>query len=150
MNENEQNTDDRQGSSKERRRKVVVWITELGLVAGCVAIFFSFLVALIGVYFPQGSTLVGERIGESFADLLDTDNIDLQVDSQSSAKERFAAKIIRMQRRVQRRGARSLAWDDAQLGDEFVQDDAVQTFARSTALLEIGNTFFPAGQYLGR
>ena len=142
MNDSEQNTENRNGSGKKRRRKVIVWITELGLVAGCVAVFYSFLVALIGVYFPQGSTMVGERIGESFADLLDTDNIDLRVDSQASGKERFAAKIIRMQRRVQRRGSRSLAWDDAQLGDKFVQDDAVQTFARSTALLEIGNTSY--------
>jgi hypothetical protein len=47
-----------------------------------------------------------------------------------------------MQRRVQRRGGRSLAWDDAHLGDKFVQDDAVQTFARSTALLEIGDTSY--------
>jgi hypothetical protein len=142
MNDNEQNTDNRQDSSKERRRKVVVWMTELGMVGGCVAIFFFFLVTLIGIYFPQGSTLVGERIGESFADLLDSDNVDLQVDSQASGKEGFAAKIIRMQRRVQRRGGRSLAWDDAQLGDKFIQNDAVQTFARSTALLEIGNTSY--------
>jgi hypothetical protein len=142
MNDNEQNTDNRQDSSKERRRKVVVWMTELGMVGGCVAIFFFFLVTLIGIYFPQGSTLVGERIGESFADLLDSDNVDLQVDSQASGKEGFAAKIIRMQRRVQRRGGRSLAWDDAQLGDKFMQNDAVQTFARSTALLEIGNTSY--------
>ena len=142
MNDNEQNTDNRQDSSKERRRKVVVWMTELGMVGGCVAIFFFFLVTLIGIYFPQGSTLVGERIGESFADLLDSDNVDLQIDSQASGKEGFAAKIIRMQRRVQRRGGRSLAWDDAQLGDKFIQNDAVQTFARSTALLEIGNTSY--------
>jgi hypothetical protein len=142
MNDNEQNTDKRSDSSKERRRKVVVWMTELGMVGGCVAVFFFFLVTLIGVYFPQGSTLVGERIGESFADLLDADNVDLQVDSQASGKAGFAAKIIRMQRRVQRRGGRSLAWDDAQLGDKFIQNDAVQTFSRSTALLEIGNTSY--------
>jgi len=142
MNDNEQNTDNRQDSSKERRRKVVVWMTELGMVGGCVAVFFFFLVTLIGVYFPQGSTLVGERSDELFGDLNDADGVDLQIDSQASGKEGFAAKIIRMQRRVQRRGGRSLAWDDAHLGDEFLQNDAVQTFARSTALLEVGNTSY--------
>ncbi len=142
MNDNEQNTDNGKNSSKERRRKVIVWITELGMVGGCVAVFFFFLVTLIGVYFPQGSTLVGERSDELFGDLNDADGVDLQIDSQASAQDVYAAKIVRMQRRVQRRGGRSLAWDDARLGDKFVQDDAVQTFARSTALLEIGDTSY--------
>jgi len=142
MNDNEQNTDNGKSSGKERRRKVIVWITELGMVGGCVAVFFFFLVTLIGVYFPQGSTLVGERSDELFGDLNDADGVDLQIDSQASAQNVYAAKIVRMQRRVQRRGARSLAWDDAELGDKFVQDDAVQTFARSTALLEIGDTSY--------
>ena len=142
MNDNEQNIDNGKSSSKERRRKVIVWITELGMVGGCVAVFFFFLVTLIGVYFPQGSTLVGERSDELFGDLNDADGVDLQIDSQASAQDVYAAKIVRMQRRVQRRGGRSLAWDDAQLGDKFVQDDAVQTFARSTALLEIGDTSY--------
>ena len=141
-NENIQTPDDRQNSGDERRRKMFMWLSELGLVAGCVAVFFSFLVVLIGVFFPQGSTLVGERISESFAALHDTDGIDLQIDSDASADDAFAAKIIRLQRRVQRRGGRSLAWDAAHLGDKFVQDDAVQTYARSTALLAVGNTSY--------
>jgi len=140
--ENIQTPDDRQNSGDGRRRKAFVWISELSLVAGCVAVFFGFLVALLNVFFPEGSTLVGERISESFAALHDSDGIDLQIDSDASADDLFAAKIIRMQRRVQRRGGRSLAWDDAHLGDKFMQDDAVQTFARSTALLEIGNTSY--------
>ncbi len=142
MNDNEQNTDNGKSSSKERRRIVIVWITELGMVGGCVAVFFFFLVTLIGVYFPQGSTLVGERNDELFGELNDAAGVDLQIDSQASAQDAYAAKIVRMQRRVQRRGGRSLAWDDAHLGDKFVQDDAVQTFARSTALLEIGDTSY--------
>jgi hypothetical protein len=142
MNDNEWNTDNDKSSSKERRRKVMVWITELGMVGGCVAVFFFFLVTLIGVYFPQGSTLVGERNDELFGELNDAAGVDLQIDSQASAQDAYAAKIVRMQRRVQRRGGRSLAWDDAHLGDKFVQDDAVQTFARSTALLEIGDTSY--------
>ena len=142
MNDNEWNTDNGKSPRQERRRKVIVWITELGMVGGCVAVFFFFLITLIGVYFPQGSTLVGERNDELFGDLNDADGVDLQIDSQASAQDVYAAKIVRMQRRVQRRGRRSLAWDDAQLGDKFVQDDAVQTFARSTALLEIGDTSY--------
>ena len=142
MNDNEWNTDNGKSPRQERRRKVIVWITELGMVGGCVAVFFFFLITLIGVYFPKGSTLVGERNDELFGDLNDADGVDLQIDSQASAQDVYAAKIVRMQRRVQRRGRRSLAWDDAQLGDKFVQDDAVQTFARSTALLEIGDTSY--------
>ena len=120
---------------------MLMWVTELGLVAGCVAVFYSFLVALIGVYFPEGSTLNGERSDELFG-IHDADGVEFQIDSEAPSTELFAAKIIRMQRRVQRRGNRSLAWDDARLGDKFVQNDAVQTYARSTALLEIGNTSY--------
>ena len=113
MNDNEWNTDKGKSSSKERRRKVMVWITELGMVGGCVAVFFFFLVTLIGVYFPQGSTLVGERNDELFGDLNDADGVDLQIDSQASAQDAYAAKIVRMQRRVQRRGGlliRNVVW----------------------------------------
>ena len=138
--ENEQKTEDRQESDKDRRRRVFVWLSEFGLVAVCSVVFLSFLLGLIRVYFPQGSELVGEKGAEWLSGFGDVDDIELGVES--DATELFAGKIINMQRRVQRRRARSLAWNAAELGDTFVQDDAVQTFSRSTALLEIGDSSF--------
>ena len=106
----------------------------------CAVVFFTFLVGLIGVYFPSGSALVGDRSGNWMDDFANTGDVELRMDGQDSGStELYAGEIINMQRRVQRRGAKSLTWNDAQLGDKFVTDDAVQTFARSTALMEISD-----------
>jgi len=51
----------------------------------------------------------------------------------------FAGEILNIQRNVKHRGANSLAWDTANIGGKIVSNDAVQTFARSTALMEINN-----------
>ncbi len=40
---------------------------------------------------------------------------------------------------MQRREANTLTWDDASVGDKVVRNDAVQTFARSTAVMEVNN-----------
>jgi len=138
--QNQQKSGERHESNNDRRRKIFVWLTEFGLVAMSVVIFVSFLSVLIGVYFPEGSALVGGRQGSS-DELQTTDNVDLQIDSQvSSSTQLFAGEIVGISRRVQRRGGRSLAWNTAKLGDKFVRNDAVQTFSRSTASLEINDS----------
>ncbi len=130
----------RRESAKERRRRFFLCLSEFGLVAVCAVVFFTFLVGLIGVYFPSGSALVGDRSGNWMDDFADADDVELRMDGQDlDSTEVYAGEIISMQRRVQRRGAKSLAWSDAQPGDKFVTDDAVQTFARSTALMEVGD-----------
>jgi len=139
--ENQQNTQDSHEPDNERRRKVFVWLTEIGLVGSSVVIFIAFLSFLIGVYFPEGSALVGERQEDWFGDTHDAENVELRIDTQASdTSQLFSGEIVSISRRVQRRGGRSLAWNTAQLGDKFVQNDAVQTFSRSTASLEINDS----------
>ena len=137
----EQSTTSQRESANERRRRVFLWLSEFGLVAVCAVVFFSFLVGLIGVYFPSGSDLVGDRSGDWMDDLANADDVDLRMNGQDlDSTELYAGKIISMQRKVQSRGARSLTWNKAQPGDEFVTDDAVQTFSRSAALVEVSDT----------
>ena len=71
------------------------------------------------------------------ASLLPGGDIELEFGSDNSFAQIFAGEILTIQRRVQRRGANSLAWAEANVGDTFTQNDAVQTFAKSTALLRV-------------
>jgi hypothetical protein len=124
-------------SSRFRRRAALIALSEFGLVVGAVAVFFVFLTVLIRVYFPQGTSL-GENQSWSTALLPDAGDVDLEFSSTSSSfAEIFAGEILTIQRRVQRRGSNSLAWSEANVGDTFTQNDAVQTFAKSTALLKV-------------
>lgn len=146
--DNKQNTEDRRVSALDRRRRKFVWLSEIGLVVGSVVVFLAFLSALIGVYFPEGSALMGERNEAWFDDLLNADDVELRINSHEyTAKQLYAGEIVSIQRRVQRRGGKSLAWSDAELGDKFAQNDAVQTFSRSTALLEVsGSGYLTVGE----
>lgn len=121
-----------------QRRAALLAVSEIGLVAGSVAVFFVFLMVLFRVYFPQGTSL-GENQVWASATGADGD-VDLEFGSTTAlAAQFFAAEILTIKRRVQRRGAHSLAWSDANVGDTFTQNDAVQTFARSTALLRVND-----------
>lgn len=119
-----------------RRRTALLAVSELGLVAASVGIFFVFLMLLYRVYFPQGTSL-GVNQGWESAQARDSEvNLEFGTATALAAKF-FAAEILTIQRRVQRRGAHSLAWSEANVGDTFTENDAVQTFARSTALLKV-------------
>lgn len=127
----------RKPGSRFRRRTTLLALSEFGLVVGSVVVFFIFLTLMIRVNFPQGTTL-GENQPWSAGLLPDGDEVDLEFSSTSSfAAQIFAGEILTIQRRVQRRGANSLAWRKANVGDTFTQNDAVQTFAKSTALLKV-------------
>ena len=118
-----------------RRRAALMALSEFGLVVGSVAVFFVFLTILIRVYFPHGTKL-GEI--QVWASVVPSADVQLQFGSASSfAAQLFAGEILTIQRRVQRRGANSIAWSKANVGDTFTQNDAVQTFAKSTALLKV-------------
>jgi hypothetical protein len=122
-------------SGRIRRGAALMALSEFGLVAGSIAIFFVFLTVLIRVYFPQGTSL-GEN--QVLASVASPDDVELEFNSASAlAAQLFAGEILTIQRRVQRRGANSLAWSEANVGDTFTENDAVQTFAKSTALLEV-------------
>ena len=126
----------RKPGSRFRRRAALLVLSELGLVAGSMIVFFAFLTVLIRVYFPQGTTL-GENADWTSASLLPGSDIELEFGAENSFAQIFAGEILTIQRRVQRRGANSLAWAEANVGDTFTQNDAVQTFAKSTALLRV-------------
>jgi hypothetical protein len=126
----------RKPGSRFRRGAALMALSEFGLVVGAVAIFFVFLTVLVRVTFPEGTTL-GENHSWSAGLLPDSGDVELEFSSPSSFAEIFAGEILTIQRRVQRRGASSLAWSEANVGDTFTQNDAVQTFAKSTALLKV-------------
>ena len=135
-NESMQMNERTKDSRRFRRGATLMALSEFGLVVGSVAVFFVFLTILIRVYFPQGTTL-GENRGLPSA-ALSREDIELEFGSTSAlAAQYFAGEILTIQRRVQRRGANSLAWSKANVGDTFTQNDAVQTFAKSTALLKV-------------
>ncbi len=130
--------DELQSSGRLRRRAALLAVSELGLVAGSVAIFFVFLMALLRVYFPLGTSLGANQVWMSAT--ASNAEVDLEFGSTTAlAAQLFAAEILMIQRRVQRRGAHSLAWSEANVGDTFTQNDAVQTFARSTAMLRVND-----------
>ncbi|MGI9306302.1 MAG: hypothetical protein ACR2P5_03255 [Gammaproteobacteria bacterium] len=130
--------DGKRGDGHERRRTVFFLASEFGLVLGCAGIFVAFLVALIGIYFPIGSELVGDYEEGQLNDIQQASEVIINVDSESSTTEPiFAAEIVKINRRVKRRKADSLAWNTAHTGDEVRHNDAVQTFSRSIALLQV-------------
>jgi len=137
INKSRHKIERRKPGSRFRRLAALMALSEFGLVVGSVVVFFIFLTLMIRVNFPQGTTL-GENQPWSAGLLPDGDEVDLEFSSTSSfAAQIFAGEILTIQRRVQRRGANSLAWSKANVGDTFTQNDAVQTFAKSTALLKV-------------
>jgi hypothetical protein len=140
MNENTQNTDETVTASSDSQRARFVWLSEIGMVGGCVLVFFVFLIFLIKVYFPTGQSLVIDLDGSEPEVLSRRGDVDLGIDTETGDVERlFAGEILRIQRRVKHRGANSLTWGGANVGDKVVRNDAVQTFARSTAVLKLGD-----------
>ena len=137
FNKSRHTIDRRKPGSRFRRRAALMALSEFGLIIGSVTVFFIFLTLMIRWNFPQGTTL-GETRPWSAGLLLDGGDVELEFSSTSSfAAQVFAGEILTIQRRVQRRGANSLAWSKANVGDTFTQNDAVQTFAKSTALLKV-------------
>ena len=138
MNEAIQHSDDSSGSEDDRRQARFVWLSETALVVGSVLVFFAFLTALIRVYFPQGTSLMVDPVASVLPDVSWSDDVELDISAENAAVEQlFVGKILKIQRRVQHRGANTLTWNTANIGDKVVRNDAVQTFARSTAIMEV-------------
>ncbi len=135
-----QNSDDLTEANADRKQARFLWLSELAMVGMCVVVFFGFLTVLIRAFFPEGSSLIGDPDGDRFADTSWSGDVELGIDSAGGAVEQlFAGKILKIQRRVQHRGANTLTWNDAYIGDKVVRNDAVQTSARSTAVVEVNN-----------
>ena len=136
-----QSSDDLVNAGVDRRRSGFVWLSEAAMVAMCILVFFGFLTVLIRAFFPQGTSLMVDPDANLLADTARTGDVELGIDSVGGGEvqELFAGEILSIQRRVQHRAANTLTWDDADIGDKVVRNDAVQTFSRSTAVLEIND-----------
>ena len=133
-------TDQDTVDNKEHQARIV-WLSETALVVGCVIVFFGFLAALIRAYFPHGTSLITEVDESSLTSATWSGDVELGINADDSdAEELLAGEILQIQRRVQRRGANTLTWSDASVGDTVVRNDAVQTFARSTVLMEVNKS----------
>jgi len=140
MIEEIQHSDDEIRAVNDRRQARFVLLSEAAMVAACVLVFFGFLSILIRAYFPQGTSLIADPDANVLADSSWSGDVELGIDATGAEVEQlFAGEILRIQRRVQHRGANSLTWNDANIGDKVVRNDAVQTFAHSTAVMEVNN-----------
>ena len=135
-----QTSDNLIASEDERKQARFLWLSEVAMVGGCVLVFFAFLTLLIRAFFPEGTSLILDPDASFLADTSRSGDVELAIDSADGGVEQlFAGEILQIQRRVQRREANTLTWDDASVGDKVVRNDAVQTFARSTAVMEVNN-----------
>ena len=140
MNEAIQHSEDSSGSEDDRRRTRFVWLSETALVVACVVLVFGFLAVLIRAYFPQGTSLIVDPDASVLTSVPPSGDVELGINAETAPVEQlFAGKILRIQRRVQHRSANALTWNDASVGDMVARNDAVQTFARSTAVMKVNN-----------
>ncbi len=140
MNEDIQKSDDEIRAVSDRRQARFVVLSEAAMVAACMLVFFGFLSILIRVVFPAGSSLIVGPNASAVTDVSWSGDVELGIDAEGGEVDTlFAGEITQIQRRVQRRGANTLTWNDASIGDKVLRNDAVQTFSHSTAVLEVNN-----------
>lgn len=140
MNAAIEHTDGRDDAAADRRRNRFVWLSETAMVAVCVLVFFAFMSALIRLYFPQGTSLIADREAEARGQATWNGDVELGINAENAEiGQVFAGEILSIQRRVQHRAADTLTWSDASVGERVARNDAVQTFARSTAVMEVNS-----------
>jgi len=133
-----QNFDHGSRDEDDRRRNRVVWFSEMAMVAGCILVFFGFLTVLIRAFFPHATSLHVDPDTSVLTDIFRGEQVELGLNSKDAALEPlFEGEILKIQRNVQHRSANTLAWNDADVGDKVVRNDAVQTFTRSTAVMAL-------------
>ena len=141
MNEEHQNSDIGTVVVNDRRKARLVLLSEAAMVAACMLVFFGFLTLLIRALFPEGTSLLVDPDGNVRADTAWRGDVELSIDSTGGSVDTlFAGEILKIQRRVQHRGANTLTWNDAAVGGKVMSKDAVQTFSHSTAMLQVNNS----------
>ncbi|MFQ5982305.1 MAG: hypothetical protein ACE5KS_02910, partial [Woeseiaceae bacterium] len=139
MNEAIQHPDDR--ADDDRKRSRFVWLSEAAMVAGSVIVFFGFLTILMRAYFPQGTSLIIDPDASILTPASWSGDVELGINADDmDFDELFAGEILEIQRRVQHRSSNTLTWSDANVGDKVIRNDAVQTFARSAAVVEVNRS----------
>ena len=140
MNAKTQKTDNDSPTAGERRQKRFVVLSEATMVAACMLVFFGFLSLLIRAFFPQGTSLIVDPDSNILADASWSGEVELGIKSEGGeVNTLFAGEILKIQRNVKHRGANTLTWKEANVGGKVVRNDAVQTFARSTAMMAIND-----------
>lgn len=140
MNAKTQKTDNDSPTASERRQKRFVVLSEATMVAACMLVFFGFLSLLIRAFFPQGTSLIVDPDSNILADASWSGEVELGIKSEGGeVNTLFAGEILTIQRNVKHRGANTLTWKEANVGGKIVRNDAVQTFARSTAMMAIND-----------
>ncbi len=140
MNEENQNFDNETEAVNERYKARFVLLSEASMVGGCMLAFFGFLTILIRVLFPEGTSLLVDSDGHILADTSWSGDVELSIDATGGSVDTlFAGEILKIQRRVQHRGANTLTWNDADIGGKIMSNDAVQTFSQSTAVMQVNN-----------
>lgn len=138
MNKETQQSENAFRPTNERRQARFVLLSEAAMVAVCMVVFFGFLTVLIRAFFPEGTSLMIDPHASIYTDDAWHGDVELGINAaDGNTKQIFAGEILKIQRRVQHRSANTLTWNDASIGDKIVRNDAVQTFARSTAVVEI-------------
>ncbi len=89
LNEDIQNSDDEIRVVNERRQARFVLLSEAGMVAGCVLVFFGFLSILIRAFFPQGTSLIVGPAGSVLADKSWSGDVELSIDAAGGEVERY-------------------------------------------------------------
>ncbi len=141
LNEEHQNSDNGTVVVNDRRKARLVLLSEAAMVAACMLVFFGFLTFLIRALFPEGTSLLVDPYGNVRADTAWHGDVELSIDSTGGSVDTlFAGEILKIQRRVQHRGANTLTWNDAAVGGKVMSKDAVQTFSHSTAMLQVNNS----------
>ncbi len=141
MSEEHQNSDNGTVVVNDRRKARLVLLSEAAMVAACMLVFFGFLTLLIRALFPEGTSLLVDPDGNVRADTAWRGDVELSIDSTGGSVDTlFAGEILKIQRRVQHRGANTLTWNDAAVGGKVMSKDAVQTFSHSTAMLQVNNS----------
>jgi len=140
MNEENQNFDNETEVVNERYKARFVLLSEASMVGGCMLVFFGFLTILIRALFPEGTSLLVDSDGNVLADTSWSGDVELSIDATGGSVDTlFAGEILKIQRRVQHRGANTLTWNDADIGGKVMSNDAVQTFSQSTAVMQVNN-----------
>jgi len=140
MNEENRNFDNETEAVNERYKARFVLLSEASMVGGCMLVFFGFLTILIRALFPEGTSLLVDSDGNILADTSWSGDVELSIDATGGSVDTlFAGEILKIQRRVQHRGANTLTWNDADIGAKIMSNDAVQTFSQSTAVMQVNN-----------
>ncbi len=121
-------------------KSAVKVIFELIVVLALVMVFFLFLLKLLNDFFPEGSGIQEIISGTGAAEMAARLRKDLLVQSDNGISElapsgNLVATLAEANRDVRSKRANSITWHSSNTGMALYNQDAVQTFSRSSATI---------------